>query len=192
MSVMYTHRIMGAFDLRRLKQHLRRGGVIAYACEACFGLGCLPNNQRGLRQIMTIKQRPQSKGLIVIGDSLNRLQPLLKPLTPSQTELVNQAWPAAKTFIIPCSDKVSALLRGNGRDKLAVRVPAHNDARLLSKLVASPLVSTSCNRSGKRFCTNTREVKRQFGRQVIVVDGRIGRNKQPSQIFDLLSGRRLR
>lgn len=192
MPVMYTHRIMGASGLRRLKQHLRRGGVIAYACEACFGLGCLPDNQRGLRQIMAIKQRPQSKGLIVIADSLPRLQPLLKPLTPAQNAQVTAAWPAAKTFIIPCSDQVSPLLRGNGRDKLAVRVPAHDDARLLSKWVGSPLVSTSCNRSGKRFCTTTREVKRQFGRQVMVVAGRVGQNKQASQIFDLLSGRRLR
>ena len=63
---------------------------------------------------------------------------------------------------------------------------------MLSKLAASPLVSTSCNRSGKRFCTTTREVKRQFGRQVMVVSGRIGRNKNPSQIYDLDSGRRLR
>lgn len=189
---MYTHRILGASDLRRMKQHLRTGGVIAYACEACFGLGCLPNNQRGLRRIMAIKQRPQSKGLIVIGDSLNRLQNLLKPLSFEHTEQLNQAWPAAKTFIVPCSDKVSALLRGNGRDKLAVRVPAHDDARLLSKLAQSALVSTSCNRSGKRFCTQTREVKRQFGRQVMVIDGRIGRNKQASQIVDLLSGQRLR
>ena len=170
---MYTHRIMGASAQRRLKTHLKRGGVIAYACEACFGLGCLPNNQRALRRVMAIKQRPQSKGLIVIGDSLARL-------------------PAAKTFIIRSSDKVSPLLRGNGRNKLAVRVPAHDDARLLSKLASSPLVSTSCNRSGKRFCTTTREVKRQFGRQVMVVTGRIGSNKQPSQIYDLDSGRRLR
>ena len=189
---MYTHRIMGANAQRRLKTHLNRGGVIAYACEACFGLGCLPNNQRALRRVMAIKQRPQSKGLIVIGDSLARLQPLLKPLTAAQTKQVNQAWPAAKTFIIRSSDKVSPLLRGNGRNKLAVRVPAHNDARLLSKLAASPLVSTSCNRSGKRFCTTTREVKRQFGRQVMVVSGRIGRNKNPSQIYDLDSGCRLR
>ena len=167
---------MGASEQRRLKTHLNRGGVIAYACEACFGLGCLPNNQRALRRVMAIKQRPQSKGLIVIGDSLARLKPLLKPLTAAQTAQVNQAWPAAKTFIIRSSDKVSPLLRGNGRNKLA----------------ASPLVSTSCNRSGKRFCTTTREVKRQFGRQVMVVSGRIGRNKNPSQIYDLDSGRRLR
>lgn len=188
----FTHRILGAAAQRRLKTHLKRGGVIAYACEACFGLGCLPQHQRGLRRIMRIKQRPQSKGLIVIGDSLARLQPLLQPLTAEQTEQLNGAWPAAKTFIVRASNKVSPLLRGNGRDKLAVRVPAHDDARLLSKWAASPLVSTSCNRSGKRFCTTTREVHRQFGRQVMVINGRIGSNKQPSQIYDLDSGRRLR
>lgn len=183
---------MGASEQRRLKTHLKRGGVIAYACEACFGLGCLPNKQRGLRRVMAIKQRPQSKGLIVIGDNLPRLQTLLQPLTNAQTTLLTQAWPAAKTFIVRSSGKVSPLLRGNGRSKLAVRVPAHNDARLLCTLANSPLVSTSCNRSGKRFCTTTREVKRQFGRQVMVVAGRIGRNKNPSQIYDLDSGQRLR
>ena len=45
---------MGASAQRRLKTHLNRGGVIAYACEACFGLGCLPGKQRALRRVMAI------------------------------------------------------------------------------------------------------------------------------------------
>lgn len=189
---MYTHRIMGATQQRRLQAHLRRGGVVAYPTESCFGLGCLPQHQRGLRRIMGIKQRPQSKGLIVIGDQLNQLNPLLKPLTSAQIQQVVGTWPAAVTFLIPCSDKVSALLRGNGRSKLAVRVPAHHGARELCSIAQSALVSTSCNRSGKKSCTSTREVKRQFGRQVWVVEGLIGRNKRPSQIVDLATGVRLR
>ena len=55
-----------------------------------------------------------------------------------------------------------------------------------------PLVSTSCNRAGKRACKTEREVRRQFGRKVWVVGGLIGKQKTPSQIIDGETGARLR
>ena len=30
--------------LQQIKQHIKKGGVIAYATEFCYGLGCEQNN----------------------------------------------------------------------------------------------------------------------------------------------------
>ncbi|QEY23892.1 L-threonylcarbamoyladenylate synthase [Neisseria animalis] len=189
---MKFHRILSASLERRLKAHLKLGGLVAYPTESCYGLGCLPTLPSALKHLIRLKKRPQHKGLIVIGDSLTRLLPLLcKPSAKQQAELV-QTWPAAKTFLLPARENVLPVLRGKGRQKLAVRVPAHSGARRLCRAVGAPLVSTSCNRAGKRVCKTEREVRRQFGRKVWVIGGLVGRQKTPSQIIDGETGTRLR
>lgn len=185
-------RILSSAAQRRLKAHLQRGGLVAYPTESCYGLGCLPRHTNALKQLIRLKKRPNHKGLIVIGDNVPRLLPLLdRPSETLQAKLA-QAWPAPKTFLLPVRAGVSPLLRGKGREKLAVRVPAHRGAQRLCKALETALVSTSCNRAGKRVCKTEREARRQFGRQVWVVGGLIGKQKAPSQIIDGETGARLR
>ena len=116
---------------------------------------------------------------------------LQRPSENIQT-MLHEAWPAPKTFLLPAGKKVLPSLRGKRRSKLAVRVPAHAGARRLCQVLEMPLVSTSCNRAGKRACKTEREVRRQFGRKVWVVGGLIGKQKTPSQIIDGETGARLR
>lgn len=192
--MLLRQRYLSQRDITRIKRHLKNGGVIAYPTESCFGLGCLPTNPQGLKRIIRLKKRPQHKGMIVIGDGVGQLRPLLAPLDAADTACLEKAWPAAKTFVVPASDKVLPLLRGSGRSKLAVRVPAHEGARQLCFQLATPLVSTSCNKAGFKPCRFTREARRQFGQHkaVWVIAGQIGFAKSPSQIIDLESGIRLR
>lgn len=185
-------RILSAAAARGLCAHLRRGGLVAYPTESSYGLGCLPTHRRALRRLMQLKKRPQHKGLIVIGNDLKQLEPLLQRLPENQRWLAQSTWPAAVTFLFAAADSVPALLRGRGREKLAVRVPAHDGARRLCALLGTPLVSTSCNRSGRRALRHQREVRRCFGRDVYVVNGRCGGSKRPSRIVDAQSGVYLR
>lgn len=176
----------------RLKTHLRLGGLIAYPTESCYGLGCLPTHRKAVKSLIKLKKRPQTKGLIVIGDTLSRLQPLLAPLSDADGRSLERIWPARKTFLLPTDRRVLPELRGRGRRKLAVRIPDHGLARALCRAAGSPLVSTSCNRAKQRPCTNRREVFRRFGRRVLIVGGRCGSAKTPSSITDWASGSRLR
>ena len=185
-------RILSAAAARGLRAHLRRGGLVAYPTESSYGLGCLPTHRRALRRLMRRKKRPQHKGLIVIGNDLKQLEPLLQRLPENQRRLVQSTWPAAVTFLFAAADSVPSLLRGHGREKLAVRVPGHDGARRLCALLGTPLVSTSCNRSGRRALRHQREVRRCFGRDAYVVNGRCGGSKRPSRIVDAQSGAYLR
>lgn len=188
----FMSRILAHAAVPRLRAHLRRGGVVAYPTESSYGLGCLPKHHRGLRRIIRIKKRPQHKGLISVGSDLTQLQPLLASLAAEQTAQLQQHWPAPKTYLLQAHPLLPVRLRGRGRDKVAVRVPAHTPTRRLCRQLGTALVSTSCNRAGQKPCTRARDVYRRFGRQVWVVPGRCGGHKRPSQIIDLISGTRLR
>jgi len=62
-------RTLSAIASGRLKNHLKRGGLIAYPTESCYGLGCLPTHTKALKKLIRLKRRPQHKGMIVIGDN---------------------------------------------------------------------------------------------------------------------------
>jgi len=63
-----------------LAAYLKRGGVIAYPTESCYGLGCDPRNPRALKRLIRLKGRDAAKGLLLIADQFKRLQPFVRPL----------------------------------------------------------------------------------------------------------------
>lgn len=174
--------------VRRVHRHVSRGGVIACATESCFGLGCDPHNERALRTVLRIKRRPKFKGLIVVADRCERFSTLLEPLTESKLNLINATWPGPHTWLIAARQRTKRSLRGK-HSTIAVRVTAHVDARILCRRLSMALVSTSANRANHRPARTTRECLRRFGRNVMVIPGRIGARKNPSTIQDLITGK---
>ncbi|MGO9446015.1 MAG: L-threonylcarbamoyladenylate synthase [Thiobacillaceae bacterium] len=173
-----------------LRAHFRRGGIIAYPTESCYGLGCDPFNRRAVRRLIQLKGRPVAKGLILVADRFSRFHRLVQPLTDSQRRRVFATWPGPVTWVLPARHR-APWLRG-GRPGLAVRVTAHPPSARLCRELGTALVSTSANRSGGRAAKTARECRGMFGTRVAVVDGRIGRSKRPSTLIDLLSGNILR
>ena len=175
----------------RLKAHLKRGGLIAYPTESCYGLGCDPGNRRAVLRILKLKQRPQSKGLIVIASHYHQVARYLQPLAlAEQTSLQNDSTQAT-TYLLPVKPSCPRWLRGE-HDTLAVRLTAHPVARQLCSSAGSALVSTSANRSGQRSVKTYAECQRLFGKAVWVLRGRVGKRKQPSTIRAWVDGKIIR
>jgi L-threonylcarbamoyladenylate synthase len=174
-------------DLRRLRAWLLRGGVIAYATESCFGLGCDPRNARAVRRILTLKGRPQAKGLILIGSDFRQFARFLAPVPAPLASRFPAWWPGPNTLLLPASRRCPRWLTGR-HDKLAVRVTAHAGTARLCHALGMALVSTSANRSGRRALKSATACRRAFGDRVRVLPGRIGRRRTPSRILDPLSG----
>jgi len=176
---------------RRLAAHLKRGGLIAYPTESCYGLGCDPDNRKAVQRILKLKQRPQRKGLILIASHFHQVARYLQPLTlTEQAKLQNDAAQAV-TYLLPTHHSTPRWLRGE-HDTLAVRLTAHPFARRLCRSVNSALVSTSANRSGQRPAKTWAECQRLFGKKVWVLRGRVGKRKQPSTIRAWPDGRIVR
>ncbi|WP_201530415.1 L-threonylcarbamoyladenylate synthase, partial [Psychrobacter sanguinis] len=58
---------------------LKEGQLLAYPTESVWGIGCDAYDEAAVQRILSIKQRLQAKGMIVITDSAERLMPLLEP-----------------------------------------------------------------------------------------------------------------
>ncbi len=185
------------YSTRALRAYLRQGGLIAYATRAVFGLGCDPDNARGLRTLLALKRRPAHKGLILIADCAQRLKKYHVPLTPAQQAQCATRWPGGHTWLIPASRRVSPLVRGRlhppGQPRrVALRVDAHPDAVEICRRLRMALVSTSANRAGRQPARTSRECLRQFGKSVRVIPGRVVLHSRPSTISDLLTAQVVR
>lgn len=186
-----TPEVGNAAFLRRLRAHFRRGGLIAYPTESCFGLGCDPRNPRAVRALLRLKARPQGKGLILIAAAEHQLRGTIAPLGAAQRRAIGSTWPGPNTWLVPAGKRCGRWLRGK-HDTLAVRVTAHAGAAALCRALRSALVSTSANLAGHHPLKSAAACRKTFGKQVLVVPGRIGKSRKPSTIRDLASGRVLR
>ena len=176
---------------RRIAAHLRRGGLIAYPTEYCYGLGCDPDNRIAVQRLLRLKQRPQHKGLILIAASYRQVARYLQPVTPDQQRQLKIAGAQAVTYLMPALPSAPRWLRGS-HDTLAIRLTAHKQAAQLCRGVDCALVSTSANRSGQRPARTYAQCRRLFGRKVRVLPGRVGKRRKPSTISTWADGKIIR
>lgn len=176
---------------RRIRAAFRSGKLLAYATESCFGLGCDPNNRRALRRLLRLKRRPWNKGLLLVADNAAQLQPYIEAPSAEQKIELTASWPGPHTWIMDATRRVPRSLSGRHRG-IGVRVTAHRDAAAVSRIVRSPLVSTSANPAGRMPLRTYRACVRRFGARALVVPGRIGGAKRPSTIRILNTGQLIR
>ncbi|MDG4868033.1 L-threonylcarbamoyladenylate synthase [Guyparkeria sp. 1SP6A2] len=186
-----SHAGISPFLLREVARHLDQGGLIAYPTEAVFGLGCDPLDPLAVMRLLALKQRDPAKGLILIADSAEMLQPFAA-VSGADWERIAADWPAPRTVIVPAAEGVPDWLTG-GRDEIALRVPAHPTARAISRAFGGPIVSTSANRSGHPPARSALAARQTFaGTEVRIIPGRVDRRAHPSQIIHWPSGRIIR
>lgn len=179
--------------VEQLLSALRQEQVIAYPTEAVFGLGCDPDSETAVNRLLTLKQRPWEKGLILIAAGFEQLEPYVEitALSDEQRQAMLATWPGPVSWVIPAQRSTPRWLTGQF-SSLAVRVSDHPLVQQLCREYGKPLVSTSANLSGLPPCRTAEEVMRQFGADFPVLAGQVGGRLNPSEIRDALTGKTLR
>lgn len=179
------------FKLRQALLTLEAGGIIAYPTEAIYGIGCDPEDDDALLELLWLKQRPPEKGLILIAADFNQLQDYIEPVSADVLSKVMTSWPGPNTWLMPVKPDVSPLLTG-GRTTLAVRVTDHPIAAELCRQFGGPLVSTSANLTGLKPAKSAYQVRWQLPEVDYVMTGACGGRSQPSTIRDAMTGEQVR
>jgi L-threonylcarbamoyladenylate synthase len=175
------------FRIQRGAQVLRAGGLVAYPTEAVWGLGCDPWNDSAVARLLTLKQRPPNKGLILVAATMSQFDWLLRDLEPSLRARLQLSWPGPTTWLVPHRGRVPHWISGQ-HESVALRVSDHPVVAELELAFGGPIVSTSANTSGSREALEQHQLRRFFGTALdYVVPGRLGGHTRPSTIRDLLS-----
>lgn len=136
-----------ADELDQAVEVLRQGGIIVFPTETSYGVGCDATNEQAVRRLITMKQRPDDKGLPII------LPPQASPedfvvLSDKSQQLIAQHWPGPLNIVAP-RQELSPIVPLCGRwAEQSVRKSSHPLASELAKRLGRPLVATSANLSG--------------------------------------------
>jgi L-threonylcarbamoyladenylate synthase len=168
--------------------HLQAGEVIAYPTEAVYGLGCDPRNEFAVRNILTLKGRPESAGFVLIASDMDQIKPWIADTPPEQLELAMKTWPGPVTWLFPRANHVPDFVAGHHKT-VAVRITAHPASRALCKAFGSALISSSANHSSAPPARSQKEVDDYFCGQIAgTLEGALGKGDKPSEIRDLETG----
>ena len=127
----------------------------------------------------------------LIGAEESDFAPELAALNELDAARVRRSWPGPETWLVP-NHRFPSWITG-GRASVAVRIPGHVQARTLSAIFGSALVSTSANPAGRPPARTELAVRRYFTDAVDhVLHGELSGSASPSRIRDAVSGARFR
>ncbi len=143
--------------LAAVQQSLAQGQAVVFPTDTVPALAALPPYYA---EIYRLKSRSRSKPLILMGGSLEQLQPYAADWQPAWTTVASQAWPGAVTLVLPASAQVPPdLVAADG--SIGLRWTAHPAAQALL-LQTGVLVTTSVNRSGQPALTTPTTIRAEF------------------------------
>lgn len=125
---------------------IQNGGIILYPTDTVWGIGCDATNEEAVKKIYALKQREESKSMIVLMNGEKMMYNIFK-------EIPETAWQ-----ILDLSEKPTTLILDNPRNvapniisddkSLGVRIVKEPFCFKLMERMKKPLVSTSANISG--------------------------------------------
>jgi L-threonylcarbamoyladenylate synthase len=140
---------------------LLSGGILLYPTDTVWGIGCDATNEEAVRKIFTLKQRADSKAMIVLMDSPLRLQKYVQTVPEAAWELIAASNTPENsrpiTIIYPNAINLApSLVADDG--SIGIRLTIERFTQDLCAKLERPLVSTSANISGMPTPANFNQI----------------------------------
>lgn len=149
-------------DLQQALQVLRSGGIIVYPTDTVWGIGCDATNVEAVKRIYALKQREDSKSMLVLLDSAAKLNYYVD--VPEAAEMLlgvqntDRFADGAQTDLQDEATKPMTLIYPNARHlaqnliaedgSIGIRITSEPFSQALCAQLKRPIVSTSANISG--------------------------------------------
>ena len=147
-------------DIERSVAVLLNGGLILYPTDTIWGIGCDATNEQAINKIFILKQRPETKSMIILLSDLNDIG---RYVDDPDVEILNyiSKTDAPTTAIYKKGINVAhGLVNSDGT--IAIRIVKDEFCAALINAFGKPIVSTSANISGKSSPTNFNEISEQI------------------------------
>ena len=175
-------RILSKKDLTEVVKVLKSGELICSPTDTLFGILGNALSKEAVDRLYSIKKRDPEKPLIVLFDSIERLEEFGITIPVNYSTGFRKLYPASITAILPLSEK-SPFREIFKRNNLAIRIP---DDEFLRQLIRKtfPLFAPSANPQGETPAKSCEECRRYFEGQInYCIEGES--KEVPSTIVDL-------
>lgn len=152
--------------VEKLNTTLKNGGVVSFVTDTVWGVGCLPNSEKGVEKIYELKNRDRSKPLILMSDKVEHLLPYVKNVSPKAKDLMKKHFPGALTLIFEKTDLTPDYMT-SFKNTVGIRVPNNEIFKKLCEVVdGHVLATTSANLSNQPAATSYQEAVENVGKNV--------------------------
>lgn len=156
-------------DVIKAVEVLRNGGVILYPTDTIWGIGCDATNPAAVQRIYDIKQRQDTKSMLVLMENPNLLNSYIAEVPEIAWELIEVA-DSPLTIIYPGAKNLAAnLLAPDG--SVGIRITNEAFTQQLIQRFRKPVVSTSANISGQKSPQNFVEISAEIKKLVDYIVG---------------------
>ena len=126
---------------------LANGGILLYPTDTIWGIGCDATNKNAVDKIYKIKKRDKSKSLIVLLDSIDKLEMYVKDIPPITYDLLENI-DRPLTIIYPNAINIAPNVFAED-GSVGIRIVKSAFCKELISDFGKPIVSTSANFSGE-------------------------------------------
>jgi len=151
-------------DLNKVCEILRKGGVIIYPTDTIWGIGCDATNEAVVKRIYEIKRRSDSKSMLTLLDSSDRLHLYVDDLPDIAFDLIECADKPLTIIYSGAKNLAANLIASDGT--VGIRITKEAFSQALCKQFGKPVVSTSANFSGEPAPANFSEINPEIFRLV--------------------------
>lgn len=177
-------RIILPSDLGSIVQSLYEEQVVVFPTETVYGIACLAESDKAVRELFAAKGRDFGAALPVMIAESALIERVARPL-PDLDRLAERFWPGPLTIVLPKQPWLPAPVTANGAT-VGVRIPDHPLALAILRQVAKPLAVSSANLSGQPPALNAAQALAQLdGRVDVILDGGDAPGGQASTVIDL-------
>lgn len=138
-------------DLDEAVRVLKRGGIIVYPTDTVWGIGCDATNAEAVAKIYALKQRADSKSMLVLLDTTAKLNYYVQEVPETAWTLLDAVTDESSkplTIIYPAARNLAKnLLAEDG--SVGIRISSEPFSQALCRQLHAPIVSTSANLSGQ-------------------------------------------
>lgn len=176
-------------DIKKACQVMMEGGVILYPTDTIWGIGCDATNEEAVKRVYEIKQRSDSKAMLVLIDSPAKLNYYVKDVPSVAWDLIDVADKPLTIIYSGARNLAPNLLAEDG--SVGIRVTGEEFSKRLCQQFRKAIVSTSANVSGQPSPQNFSEISEEIKAAVdYIVDYRREETTQakPSSIIKLDKG----
>jgi len=172
-------------SLAKAAKALADGALVAIPTETVYGLGANAFIPESVKEIFSVKGRPQDNPLIVHIDNLDMLSSVTREIPEKAICVMEKFWPGPLTLIMKKNPGLPEEVTA-GLDTVAVRMPSHKTARFFISLAGVPVVAPSANTSGRPSPTKAEHVIEDFdGKIPYIIDGGTSDIGLESTVLDL-------
>lgn len=134
-------------EIKKSLEILKSGGVILYPTDTIWGLGCDATNEEAVQKLLTIKNRPPEKSLIVLLDDDNKLQSYVSEIPDVAYDLIEYSENPLTVIFSNAKNLAPSVINSDG--SVGIRIVKHDFCTELVQRFRKPIVSTSANLSGQ-------------------------------------------